>query len=187
MFRETDRFHLSFRLRCDQEDDLVFSDDLLFHTLELPKFGISGDNVNVLPPLEKWLYFLQQAEYLEADDLAEKLVDDEFREAAGVLEMISKSPADRYYYEARMKALRDEATRLKAAEEEADSAREQGREQGSEQGREESYDEGILIGKIQLMQEFLGEEIMSQADLLQYGSHELTSLMAELRQRLRSR
>lgn len=48
---------------------MVFSDDLIFHTLELPHFDPSGDNVNELPALEKWLYFLQHAEYLDADEL----------------------------------------------------------------------------------------------------------------------
>lgn len=168
LFRKSDQFHLSFRLRCDQEDGIVFSDDLLFHTLELPKFDPSGDNVGQLPPLEKWLYFLQHAEYLEADELAEHLVDDEFREAAGVLEMISKSPEERQYYEARMKFLRDEAMRLRAA-------------------REEGQDEGILAGKIQLLQELLGEEVTGKKDLLQRGSDELSGMIAELQQRLRSR
>jgi len=207
LFRESDRFHLSFRLRCDQEDDLIFSDDLLFHTLELPKFDPSGDNVNVLPPLEKWLYFLQHAEFLDAEELAEQLVDDEFLEAAGVLEMISKSPEDRYYYEARMKFLRDEATRLKAAQEAAKAAEdaikaaedaakaaedaakvaEAAVDDAREEGREQGKQLGILAGKIQLLQELLDEEVSSENDLLQRSSDELSNMIVELQQRLRNR
>ena len=59
--------------------------------------------------------------YLEADELAEQLVDAEFREAAGVLEMISQSPEDRQFYEARMKFLHDEEARLIAARTEGEA------------------------------------------------------------------
>jgi len=99
-------FHLSFRRRCDQ-GDLAFSGDLVFHTLELPKYEIRSDNLEGLPRLEKWLYFLRHAEHWEAEDLATRLVEAEFREAAGVLEMISQSPEELQFYEARLKFLHD--------------------------------------------------------------------------------
>ncbi len=41
--------------------------------------------------------------------------DNEFREAAGVLDRISRSPAQRQLYEARLKFQCDEAARLEAA------------------------------------------------------------------------
>ena len=69
LFAEASEFHMSFRLRCDQRD-LVFSEDLVFHTLELPKYEAGMHNVENLGPLEKWVYFLKHAEYLEADELA---------------------------------------------------------------------------------------------------------------------
>ena len=167
LFGGVAEFHLSFRLRCDQRD-LVFSDDLEFHTLELPKYEPRGDNMETLAPLEKWLYFLKHAEELEAEQLATQLVDDEFREAAGVLEMISKSPEDRQFYEARMKFLHDEEARLIAA-------------------REEGREEGSLAGKIQLLQQLLGDEEIGTDELVQRGSDELSNLLAELQSRLWSR
>ena len=179
LFPNIEEFHLSFRVRCDQRD-LVFSDDLVFHTLELPKYEPGSHNVKEVVPLEKWLYFLKQAEYLEADELAEQLVDDEFREATGVLEMISKSPEDRQFYEARMKYLHDEEARLIAA-------REKGREEGREKGREVGREEGSLAGRIPLLQQLLGEQETSTSDLLQRGSDELTKLLSDLQDRLRSR
>ncbi|MEO8495198.1 MAG: Rpn family recombination-promoting nuclease/putative transposase, partial [Planctomycetota bacterium] len=52
LFADVPDYHLSFRLRCDQRE-LVFSDDLLFHTLELPKYVVPGDNaLRDLPSLE---------------------------------------------------------------------------------------------------------------------------------------
>ena len=122
----------------------------------------------MLAPLEKWLYFLKHAEELEAEQLAKQLVDDEFREAAGVLEMISKSPEDRQFYEARMKFLHDEEARLIAA-------------------REEGREEGSLAGKIQLLQQLLGDEEIGTDELVQRGSDELSKLLSELQSRLRSR
>lgn len=96
LFRDIGEFHLSFRLRCDQQD-LVFSDDLVFHTLELPKYAVHSDNDLPADPLSKWLYFLKYAEHLNSDELSEHLVDDEFREAAGVLKMISQTPEEHQF------------------------------------------------------------------------------------------
>jgi predicted transposase/invertase (TIGR01784 family) len=172
-------FHLSFRLRCDQ-GDLVFSEDLVFHTLELPKYDAESDNAAALGSLEKWLYFLKRAEHLEAKQLAERLVGDAYREAVGVLEMISKTPEDRQFYESRVKFLHDEQARLIAA-------REEGRAEGREEGRAEGREEGTLAGKIQLLQQLLGDEEVSTSDLLQRTSLELNTLLLELQERLRSR
>lgn len=171
LFAEVGEFHLSFRLRCDQQD-FIFSEDLVFHTLELPKYESASNNVGELGPLEKWVYFLKHAEGLEAEELAARLVDNEFREAAGVLEMISKSPEDRQFYEARMKFLHDEEARLIAAREE---------------GREEGATHGTLIGKIQILQEILGGSVAGTPELLQRSSDELSELLSELQERLRAR
>ena len=171
LFSEAAEVHLSFRLRCDQRD-LIFNEDLVFHTLELPKYEAGHHNVRTSAPLEKWLYFLKRAEYLEADELAEQLVDAEFREAAGVLEMISKSPEDREFYEARMKFLHDAEGRLIAARTE---------------GREEGREEGKIVGKIQTLQEILGDTVANESDLLELDLGELSRQLSELQARLRSR
>jgi predicted transposase/invertase (TIGR01784 family) len=171
LFASVAEFHLSFRLRCDQRD-LVFHDDLVFHTLELPKYKVVDHNRETLGPLEKWLYFLQRAEYLEANVLAEQLVDAEFREAVGVLEMISQSPEDRQFYEARMKFLHDAEARLIAARIE---------------GREEGIAKGRVVGKIQMLQEILSDSVASESELLALGLDELSQQLAELQIRLRQR
>ena len=96
--------------------DLVFSNDFEFHTLELPKFTPSSDNIGSLPAEEKWLYLLRHAETMDADQLAALLVDPPYQEDIGVLDMISKNPEDRQFYEARLKFLRDQHSQLEAAE-----------------------------------------------------------------------
>ena len=86
--------------------------------------------------------------------------------------MISQSPEDRHFYEARMKFLHDEEARLIAAREE---------------GREEGMARGTLIGKIQTLEEIVGDSVTSTNDLQRHDSDQLVSLLAVLQSRLRSR
>jgi predicted transposase/invertase (TIGR01784 family) len=83
LFRDQPRHHHSFRLRCDQTE-LVLTNDLEFHTLELPKFVPMGDNMGSLSAEEKWLYLLKNAETMEADRLSAVLNEQPYHEALGV-------------------------------------------------------------------------------------------------------
>ncbi len=171
LFRQVPDYHLSFRLRADQRD-LVFSNDLQFHLLELSKFRPTSDNIGALPPLDRWLYFLQHAEELDTDSLSQMLVEPAYVEAAEVLEMISRSPEDRQFYESRLKFLHDEEARLIAARAE---------------GREEGREQGTTIGKIQLLQQLLGDQEQTSSELAGLDEDALSSLLAALQERLRSR
>lgn len=179
LFPTAPEYHLSFRVRCDQRD-LVLSDDLEFHLLELPKFQPPSDNVRALPRLEKWLYFLLRAKHMDAAELAAQLDEEQYREAVGVLEMIARTPEERRLYDARMKYLHDEAGRLLAA-------REEGLAIGLAKGREEGGRRGFLAGKIQILQELLGDEVSSFDELLLSTPESLTGLLSILQDRLRSR
>jgi predicted transposase/invertase (TIGR01784 family) len=55
------------------------------------------------------------------------------------------------------------------------------------QGREEGRQEGILAGKIQVLQELLGEPVLSDQELVSLGLSALSSLVTQLQDRLRSR
>ena len=157
----------------------MFSDDLQFHLLELPKFTPAVDNVRDLPPLERWLYFLRHAEDLEADELSRLLVEAEYTEALEVLEMISRSPEDRQFYEARLKFLHDEEARLIAA-------RAEGKAKESE-GKAEGLETGTLVGKVQVLQQLLGDQERTTAELVELGEDALSSMLVALQQRLRLR
>ncbi|QDU29882.1 PD-(D/E)XK nuclease family transposase [Anatilimnocola aggregata] len=117
LFRAVNLYHLSFRLHCDQTD-LVFSNDLEFHTLELPKFQPASNNVGAMSPVDKWAFLLKYAPEMELDALANLLGDAAFYEAIGVLVMISKSEEELILYESRVKAARDEQARLRHAQNE---------------------------------------------------------------------
>ena len=65
--------------------------------------------------IEKSSSVLFNSENRRWDEIRGLSPDNEFREAAGVLDMMSRSPAQRQLYEARLKFQRDEAARLEAA------------------------------------------------------------------------
>ncbi|MEM7473804.1 MAG: Rpn family recombination-promoting nuclease/putative transposase [Planctomycetota bacterium] len=201
--RVSPRYHNSFRLRCDQAE-LVFTNDLEFHTLELPKFGPSSDNVRDLPADEKWLYFLANAKTMDPSELATILGDPPLQKAIGILEMISKDPEDLQHYEARLKFLRDQHANMEAAKAAEKAALEkglregralgqtigleEGREKGREEGREEGIDEGLrkgeLFGRIRAMEEILGEAYSTDEQLQTLSLEELSERVEALRARL---
>ncbi|QDV54261.1 flagellar assembly protein H [Rosistilla oblonga] len=206
LFREDPRYHLSFRLRSDQVSDLVFVNDLEFHTLELPKFQPACHNVSAFAAEQKWLYLLQNAGSMDLDALAELLDDPVYREALGVLDMISKSPEELDLYEARLKMWRDEQARMEAAQIEGlergiergieqgrelgieqgrELGIEQGREQGIQQGRDLGLARGKILGRLQLLASML--DMPEPASWGSMSEEELNRVEAELREQLSRR
>ena len=178
------RWHHSFRLRCDQNMELVLTDNFEFHIFELPKFEPASDNIGELPAPEKWLYLLTHAAEMEPQALADQLGEPPYREAIGVLEMISKSPEDLQYYEDRLKFLRDERGKLDAARQEGEQI---GVARGRQEGRQEGRHEGKLAGKIQTLQELLGDRVSTDEELLNESLSALTAQLQRLRDRLSNR
>ncbi len=60
-------------------------------------------------------------------------------------------------------------------------------EQGREQGREEGREEGALAGKIQLLEELLGQPATPDSEFHPLGLDELSARLEELQQKLRDR
>ena len=125
----------------------------------------------------EWLHLFKEAVNFEPEVLMEQLVEPEFCEAIGVLEMISKSPEDLQYYEDRLKFLRDEAAKL-------DDAREEGREEGVQIGVSKGVQLGKLATKIQTLQELLGDDVSLDDELLAQSIEVLNSRLALLQARL---
>ena len=120
------------------------------------------------------------ADRYEPERLRELLPGIEFQRAISVVEAISAKTEDRMMYDQRLKAQRDYQWGL-------DSAREQGRQEGQKEGREEGRQEGEFLGKIRILQELLGDEPSSPEDLDERTIGELSEILADLQQRLRSR
>ena len=112
------------------------------------------------------------ADGYEPERLRELLPGVEFQQAISVVEAIAAKTEDRMMYDQRLKAQRDYQWGL-------DSAREEGREEGMEKGES--------LGKIQILQQLLGEESSSTESLRERTTSELSTILADLQQRLRSR
>lgn len=170
-FREVASFHTRFRL-CSLEHQLVFTDQLEVHLLELPKYRGTATDLPQARPVEKWAYFLRHADEMDVPEIERLFQDPVFVEAGGILEMISKTPEERLRYEMRMKALRDYRTNLEAAE-----------RRGLEAGRQE----GRWIGIIQTLQGLLAEPVSESDELATWNLDRLQELAASLQARLRNR
>jgi predicted transposase/invertase (TIGR01784 family) len=64
LFRESPTFHTRFQL-CSLEHQLVFSDQLEVHLIELPKYRGGAAVLPRARPVEKWAYFLGHVDQLE--------------------------------------------------------------------------------------------------------------------------
>ncbi len=142
------------------------------HTVELTKYNLSEATIGAATAIEQWAFFFLLADRYEAARLRDLLPGVDFQRAITVIEAIAAKTEDRWMYDQREKAQRDHQWAL-------DSAREEGREEGLEVG--------TLVGKVQLLQQLLGEESSSTTSLLGHSTNELSALLADLRQRLRTR
>jgi len=122
-------------------------------------------------PLEQWAFFLLFADQYEPAQLRNLLPGVEFQQAVSMIEAIASKTEDRLMYDQREKAERDRQWLMEGM---------------LTKGREEGVEKGIVVGKIQLLQQLLGEEPDSKQRLLEHSTDELTSLLSGLQQRLGS-
>jgi hypothetical protein len=116
------------------------------HTLELPKYRPPGDNVIVTDPREEWMDFFCGARGRTAEAIRSRLASPVFVEAIGVLEMVSKTPEQRRYYQARLKWELDENSRRFAEA----AAREESKARGMAEGLSQAN-----IKQVRMLQDFL--------------------------------
>jgi len=122
--------------------------------------------------IERWAFFFLFADRYEPARLRELLPGREFQQAVSAIEVIASKTEDRRMYDQREKAQRDYLWAIH-------SAREQGRQEGRQEGR--------LAGKIQLLQQLLGDRVSSDEEPQDRTKEELSSTLADLQERLRSR
>ncbi|MFN0054430.1 MAG: Rpn family recombination-promoting nuclease/putative transposase [Planctomycetales bacterium] len=200
MFPDDPRLHLDFRMR--ESSGLILTNDLQIHLLELQKLQVLAENVRQATTIERWAFFLMNAHLLSQNEMSRIFPDQEILEAAGVLVMISKSPREQQFYDARLKFQRDEATRQAAARRQADEAeraiesaranallegRAEGRAEGLREGKSQGIERGQLLGRIALLQELLGVAEPAPGDISNDDDQRLSELAGELQVRLRSR
>ncbi|MEW6284296.1 MAG: Rpn family recombination-promoting nuclease/putative transposase [Candidatus Eremiobacterota bacterium] len=159
LFSDLEDLHSIYRL-YDWEHRRELTDVLELHFIELQKFRRDKPH-ELRTPFEKWLHVLKFGElYEEAlGPIPEALTQEEGIEMA--LDSMRKACASdevREMVEMRMKALRDEATRLEHALEEGlkkgiEKGIEKGLEKGLEKGREEGRKDGLEEGRRQALRE----------------------------------
>lgn len=170
LFPNRPDLHLDFRLR--QPTGEILTDDLQIHLLQLSKLRLTADNVYAASPIERWAFFLQNAEMLAATDVERLFPDQEIAEAAGVLEMISQTPDERRLYDARLKFQRDQTAILEGAVDEA---------------RAQALREGELRGQIKLLQQMLNMPQSTSDELSNYSNLQLIEMRDQLQIQLRER
>jgi predicted transposase/invertase (TIGR01784 family) len=171
MFAKPPALHLDFRLR-EVSANLALTDDLQIHLLQLNHLQVTAENVYDASPAERWAFFLQNADKLNSTEISRLFQDQEFSEAAGVLEMISRTPEQLMAYNARLKFQRDEVARIL-------QARLEGRQEGEEIGE--------ARGRIVILQELLGQRVWTPEDFAKCEAAELIALANQLQQQLRAR
>lgn len=179
-----DPYHHQFRLRTVGNVELT--DRLEIHTLELPKYQVPSDNVVLTDPQDEWMEFFCGAQGRTVETLRKRLASPVFMEAIGVLEMISKTPDQRRYYQARLKWELDENSRrfAEAAAREESEAR--GRAEGLAEGLEQGLSEAN-IQQIRMLQGVLRLPESSEASLGELSLEQLQEILNELQVQLRSR
>ncbi len=179
LFASPPALHLDFRLR-EASTNLTLTDDLQIHLLQLNHLQVTAENVYDATPAERWAYFLQNADKLTPAEICRLFPDQEFSEAAGVLEMISKTPEQLMAYNARLKFQRDEAARIEQAALEGEA-------RGEARGVEIGETRGRQIGRISLLQELLGQRIWSAEEFATCDAAQLNAMADQLQQQLRAR
>jgi predicted transposase/invertase (TIGR01784 family) len=186
MFSVPSALHLDFRLR-EASTHLTLTDDLQIHLLQLNHRQVTAENVYDATPAERWAYFLQNADKLTPAEIRRLFPDQEFSEAAeaaGVLDMISKTPEQLMAYNARLKFQRDEAARMEQATLEGEA---RGEARGREIGEARGEIRGRQIGRISLLQELLGQRSWSAEEFAACDASQLSAMADQLTQQLRAR
>jgi predicted transposase/invertase (TIGR01784 family) len=171
LFAGSSALHLDFRLR-ESSSDLILTDDLQIHLLQLNNLRVTAEKVYHAWPAERWAYFLQNADKLTSAEVCRLFPDDAIAEAAGVLEMISQTPEQLMLYNARLKFQRDEEARLQDA---------------IQVGEARGAARGLKVGRITLLQELLGIRLSTVEEFAGYDEGQLTHIADQLQQQLRTR
>ncbi len=197
LLKDSERLHTDFRLR--DETGHILTDDLQVHLLELTKLTVTRENLKTATPVEKWAYFLLNAENMTMAEIRELFPEPEFAEAAGVLEVIKNNPDQMDNYISRLKYQLDDVWRLESTRSEALSegrlegrieglkeGEQKGLKEGEQKGMKEGERKGILIGRIETFQEILGLVEPTRDELSNYDTTQLSELCEQLRFRMRT-
>ena len=180
LFPKLPDYHQEFRLRTKSGIELTKC--LEIHLLELPKYPKGSDNRSVVDPLDQWMHFFRNAEGSSPEKIRECLASPIFEEALGVLEMISRTPDQRRYYNARLKWELDENTRREAEEAARAASRAEGEAIGEARGEARAKAEQIRV-----FQGLLNEVPWDMEAILDRPRTEIDDMLSNLQKKMRER
>lgn len=183
LFRDTEQAHHRFQL-IDRLSNRALDNAIEVHTVELTKFALDEATIALASKLDQWAFLLLFGHQYEANTLRRLLPGVEFEQAIETLEIISARTEDREMYDQRERAQRDYEWALSGAREEG---LEVGLEKGREEGRVKGREEGFPAGRIQTLQEILGDAVTAEDKLMSQGRDELAAMLVDLQQKLRDR
>ena len=178
LIRQPAKLHLDFRLR-EETLPITLTNDLQIHFLQLNHLQVTAETLYTATPIERWCWFLRHAQELTTEQISQLLPDQEFTEAARVLEMISQTPEQLYEYNARVKAQRDEEARIIYAQQ-------QGIEIGETRGEARGIRRGLLQGQILLLQQLLKLPTCTDEQFAACDIDQLTQMLTQLQQQFKN-
>ena len=106
LWRENPKVHHCFRM-TDEESGRVLSNTIEIHMLELGWYNLTEADLNRANPVDRWLYWLLNAQRYEADQLRNLFPEPGLRAATESLVQIHEKTEDKLMYDAREKAIRN--------------------------------------------------------------------------------
>lgn len=173
------QLHHHFQL-VERASGRIMEDSIEIHTVELSKYNGGPQGIRAASQIEQWCYWFKYADDHTPEELRELLPGLAFLRAIEELTSIQDITEEKEMYDSREKAILDLRSHLV-------EAREEGRQEGLEQGLERGLEQGEAIGKIQLLQELLGEVIETRETLSVMELGELHNLVRNLQSKLRTR
>ena len=190
LIRQPAKLHLDFRLR-EETLPITLTNDLQIHFLQLNHLQVTAETLYTATPIERWCWFLRHAQELTTEQINQLLPDQEFTEAARVLEMISQTPEQLYEYNARVKAQRDEEARIIYAQQQGieigiEKGIEIGETRGETRGEARGIRRGLLQGQIVLLQQLLKLPTCTDEQFAACDIDQLTQMLTQLQQQFKS-
>ncbi len=151
-----------FELRDRTRAEVRLGRELQLNIVEMRK----AERLGHLPKrLSAWIAYF---EHWREEDLMKSVDHPPIQRAIGKLRAMSADEEERYWAEAREKALRDEVTLLAEAREEGlEQGLERGLEQGLEQGREQGLEQGRLEATRETARNLIALGVLSDAQIAQ--------------------
>jgi predicted transposase/invertase (TIGR01784 family) len=159
---------------CDRHaSEVLFSDHLQLHIIELPKFRRSVSELEAR--LDRWCFFLRNAVELEVDQLPEALQTEPIKRAVEVLRVMSLNTLEEQLYEARLREQRDKSSSLKGAYLD-------GRDAGIQEGKSIGVQEGLIKAIVLLLKVRFPDEANSLSKLLERitDAEKLESILGQI-------